>query len=220
MKTRPLAGRNPHRPARPPATHHEQGREPPKRRAVRRPGRTTAATHQRRTAVQRHQAHGTKCRALAAPRTNDVTTGKSCQRTPLGSSHGSADRSHHEYADTPRGNARRDLPWPVPILDQAMMGALIFTAVATIYLGIGWMIAHSRMEDLDDDNDTMPFHIGFVTAISLPVILMNTMRSITGLIIGKRSEPPLPWPHIFSCAGAAQHTHEPRADAQDFSLVD
>lgn len=65
-----------------------------------------------------------------------------------------------------------------------MMGALIFTAVATIYLGIGWMIAHSRMEDLDDDHDTMPFHIGFVTAISLPLILLNNMRSITGLILG------------------------------------
>ncbi|AFR31309.1 hypothetical protein ARUE_232p01010 (plasmid) [Arthrobacter sp. Rue61a] len=65
-----------------------------------------------------------------------------------------------------------------------VMGALIFAAVATIYLGIGWMIAHSRMEDLDDDNDTMPFHIGFVTAISLPLILLNNMRSITGLIIG------------------------------------
>ncbi|WP_236558800.1 hypothetical protein [Arthrobacter sp. 9V] len=86
---------------------------------------------------------------------------------------------------TPPGVTLAEIfPGLSPILDQVVMGALIFTAVATIYLGIGWMIAHSRMEDLDDDTDTMPFHIGFVTAISLPLILMNNMRSITGLIIG------------------------------------
>ncbi|WP_314326685.1 hypothetical protein [Paenarthrobacter ilicis] len=69
-------------------------------------------------------------------------------------------------------------------LDQMMIGTAIFAAVATTYLGIGWMIAHSRTEDLDDDNDTLPFHIGFVTAISWPLILLNNTRSITGLILG------------------------------------
>ncbi|YCK79670.1 hypothetical protein M1D89_01145 (plasmid) [Arthrobacter sp. D3-18] len=86
---------------------------------------------------------------------------------------------------TPPGVTLAEIfPGLPPILDQVMIGALIFAAIATIYLGIGWMIAHSRMEDLDDDNDTLPFHIGFVTAISLPLILLNNMRSITGLILG------------------------------------
>lgn len=86
---------------------------------------------------------------------------------------------------TPPGITLAEIfPGLSPILDQVMMGALIFSAVAAIYLGIGWMIAHSRMEDLDDDNETLPFHIGFVTAISLPPILLNNMRSITGLILG------------------------------------
>ncbi|MCP1415456.1 hypothetical protein [Paenarthrobacter sp. A20] len=86
---------------------------------------------------------------------------------------------------TPPGVTLAEIfPGLSPVLDHVMMGALIFSAVATIYLGIGWMIAHSRMEDLDGDNDTLPFHIGFVTAISLPLILLNSTRSITGLILG------------------------------------
>ncbi|MBU8867841.1 hypothetical protein [Paenarthrobacter aromaticivorans] len=68
------------------------------------------------------------------------------------------------------------------ILERWMIGAAIFGIVATIYLFIQWIIAHSRMEDID--SDTLPFDLGFVTAISLPLILLNSMRSITGLILG------------------------------------
>jgi|GEM_PF-5634578 len=85
---------------------------------------------------------------------------------------------------TPPGISLAEI-FPVnEFLGQMVIGTAIFAAVATTYLGIGWMIAHSRMEDLDDDNDTLPFHIGFVTAISWPLILLNKTGSITGLILG------------------------------------
>ncbi len=69
-----------------------------------------------------------------------------------------------------------------PILDHVMIGAAIFTIVGTIYVFIQWGIARSKMEDID--SDTLPFDLGFITAISLPLILLNSTRSITGLILG------------------------------------
>lgn len=63
-----------------------------------------------------------------------------------------------------------------------MMGAAVFMFVGLIYLAIQWGIAHSRMKDID--SDSLPFDLGFITAISLPLILLNSTRSITGLILG------------------------------------
>lgn len=84
---------------------------------------------------------------------------------------------------TPPGITLAEIfPGLLPILDHLMMGALIFLVVATLYLGFGWMIAQSRMEDIE--SDTLPFDFGFITAISLPLILLNSMRSMTGLILG------------------------------------
>lgn len=68
------------------------------------------------------------------------------------------------------------------VLEHWIIGAAIFGIVAMIYLFIQWGIAHSRMEDID--SDALPFDVGFVTAISLPLILLSNMGSTTGLIIG------------------------------------
>ncbi|MDR6639573.1 hypothetical protein [Paenarthrobacter nitroguajacolicus] len=84
---------------------------------------------------------------------------------------------------TPPGVTLAEIfPGLLPVLDHVMMGALIFMVISMIYLAIEWGIAHSRMEDIDPD--TLPFDLGFITAISLPLILLNSTRSITGLILG------------------------------------
>jgi len=63
-----------------------------------------------------------------------------------------------------------------------MIGALIFATIGVVYLFIQWGIAHSKMEDIDAG--TIAFHFGFITAISLPLILLNTTGSVAGLITG------------------------------------
>ena len=84
---------------------------------------------------------------------------------------------------TPPGVTLAEIfPGLLPVLDHVMMGAAVFMFVGLIYLFIQWGIAHSRMEDID--SDTFPFDLGFITAISLPPILLNSTRSITGLILG------------------------------------
>ncbi|SEJ78722.1 hypothetical protein SAMN04487917_11396 [Arthrobacter sp. yr096] len=84
---------------------------------------------------------------------------------------------------TPPGVTLAEIfPDVLPILDHLMIGAAVFMLVGVIYLFIQWMIAHSRMEDID--SDTLPFDMGFIAAISLPLILLNIMASMTGLILG------------------------------------
>lgn len=68
------------------------------------------------------------------------------------------------------------------ILEHWIIGAAIFGIIGTIYLFIQWGIAHSRMENVD--SDTLTFDMGFIAAISLPLILLNITGSITGLILG------------------------------------
>ena len=68
------------------------------------------------------------------------------------------------------------------VLEHSMVTAGIFTMVAVIYFGIQWMMKHSRMEDAEAD--TFPYDLGFVTSISLPLILLAITASITGLVTG------------------------------------
>lgn len=74
-------------------------------------------------------------------------------------------------------------PGLLEILNYWMIGAATIGIVATIYLLIGWMIAHSRGESALEKSDDLPFHIGFVCAISLPLSLVTT-SGIPGLVVG------------------------------------